>query len=225
MSFWARFRYYLIGVSIGVMVSFFFFRGRGCAWLPENRVKNEILESVILYTDAVKCQMKCNNVTEADIFELFYSGNVNFSESSPNENPKLYVLEGENFKATFAKEDTISVIREIRGGNECDCKNEKDILQELKLPESTAKKMIGKRPLELNDLAQCQKDCYDLSEKQIETLIGDGNFMEEASNRRKRPYPELFFEKDGFQIVIELTQETARIINIVQLSNPDCGCY
>lgn len=233
MNFWSRFRYYLIGVTLGIVISFFFFRGRGCAWLPENRVKNELLESVILYTGEMECALDCNNLTEADIYELFNSGDVLFDESEPNEETKIYVLEGESaagkkFKVAFKLKDTISQLYKIIDGvdpGSCKCGLYGDTLKELKLPDETAKKMIGKRPLELNDLAQCQKDCYDLTEKQIENMIGDGNFMEEASNRRKRPYPELFFEKDGYEIVIELTQETARIINIVKMSNPDCGCY
>lgn len=225
MTFWARFRYYLIGVSLGVVISFFFFRGRGCAWLPENRVKNELVESVILYDDKMKCEMDCNGISEEDIFELFYSGEVLFSESKPNEDPKIYVLEGDGFKVSFALKDTVSTIHEIIDGKDCDCKDEKEILREVKLPEKTAKKLISTRPIEFNELAKCQRDCYDLSEEQAVSLIEKGNFKEEASNRRKRPYPELFFEKDGYLVVIELTMETARIINIVKASNPDCGCY
>lgn len=233
MTFWQRFRYYLIGVTIGVVISFFFFRGRGCAWLPENRVKNELLESVILYTDRMNCQLDCNELTEEDIYELFHSGEVLFSESEPNGETKTYVLEGESakgkkFKVSFKLTDTISTLHEIIDGVDdeaCKCDMLEDKLKELKLPEATAKKMIGERPIEFNDLAECQRDCYDFTEEEAVALIEKGNFMVDASNRRKHPYPELFFEKDGYEIVVELTQETARIINIVKLSNPDCGCY
>lgn len=233
MTFWKRFRYYLIGVTLGIFISFFFFKGRGCAWLPENRVKDEILESVILYDDAIKCQMKCYWISESDLFELFYSGDVLFSESEPNGNPKTYVLQGKSsdgkeFKVTFALEDTISIITKINdGGEECKpCAAKFDEkLVELKLPEKTAKKMIGDRPLELNDLAQCQKECYELSNDDISSMIENGTFLGDISNRRKKPYPELFFAKDGYELVIELTQETARIINLVKKDNPDCGCY
>jgi hypothetical protein len=119
----------------------------------------------------------------------------------------------------------VSTIHEIIDGKDCDCKDEKEILREVKLPEKTAKKLIATRPIEFNDLANCQRDCYDLTEEQAVSLIEKGNFKEESSNRRKRPYPELFFEKNGYLVVIELTMETARIINIVKSSNPDCGCY
>jgi hypothetical protein len=233
MTFWARFRYYLIGVSLGVVISFFFFRGRGCAWLPENRVKNELAESVVLYTDKMKCELKCNNLKEEDIYELFYSGEVLFSESKPNEDPKIYVLEGESaegktFKVAFKLKDTISTVDEIIDGTDdgaCKCDREEDILKEMKMPEATAKKLIGDRPLEFNDLALCQLDCYDLSEEKAGSFISKGNFNVDASNRRKHPYPELFFEYEGYEMVIELTMETARVINIVKRDNPDCGCY
>lgn len=230
MTFWKRFRYYMIGVTIGLVVSFFFFRGRGCAWLPENRVKNELVSSIILYSDDIKCQMSCNELTDEDIFKILDDGSVLFSESKPNETPKIYILEGESvkgnkFKMEISIKDSISQILSIGKEVKCDCEDKKEGLKELKMPAGTAKKLVASRPLELNDLALCQKDCYDLSEEDIENMLGKADFLVEESNRRKNPHPELFFMSQGYQIVIEITQETARIINLMKLSNPDCGCY
>ena len=48
-----RIKYFLVGLSIGVILVYFMFGNRGCSWLPENRVKNMIGEKEIVVGDSV----------------------------------------------------------------------------------------------------------------------------------------------------------------------------
>src|SRR5688572_8337673 len=98
MNFWRRLRFYLIGVAIGLVVSFSFFKNRGCGWLPGNRILNTLSGSMILVTDSTRCLMDCNNVSDEDVFRMFVDGDVLFSESQTRENPKIYVVQGERVK-------------------------------------------------------------------------------------------------------------------------------
>ena len=47
-TFWKRLRYYGIGFGIGCIFVFFFFQNRACTWLPDNRIKNSILDRTIV---------------------------------------------------------------------------------------------------------------------------------------------------------------------------------
>jgi hypothetical protein len=50
-SLWRRLKYYGIGFGIGLVFVIFFFQNRGCSWLPSNRVKNSILDRLVVASD------------------------------------------------------------------------------------------------------------------------------------------------------------------------------
>lgn len=115
MTFSKRLRFYLIGFVLGVFVSIFFFRGRGCAWLPENRVLQRLSQSYILADDSMRCVLKCNHIDSINIKNLFKTGNVLFNESRPNDMPKMYVIKGKinnlkEFKISFLLADSLATI-------------------------------------------------------------------------------------------------------------------
>jgi hypothetical protein len=93
MTFGKRLRFYLIGFVLGTIISVLFFKGRGCGWLPENRVLLRLTKSYILANDSMRCVLKCNHIDSLNIKDLFKNGNVLFSESRPNDEPKMYVIE------------------------------------------------------------------------------------------------------------------------------------
>lgn len=96
-GFWKRLRFYLIGFGIGSIFVFFFFQNRGCAWTPQNRVKNTILDKVIVAQQDELMQMEQHNITKDVLYEFLAQGDVNFSESLKEQGiyPKVYIIERE----------------------------------------------------------------------------------------------------------------------------------
>lgn len=97
-GFWKRLRFYLIGFTIGLIFVFFFFQNRGCAWTPQNRVKNTILDKVIVAQNDELLQLEQNNITKEVLYEFMAQGDVNFSESLKDQGvyPKVYIIERES---------------------------------------------------------------------------------------------------------------------------------
>jgi hypothetical protein len=104
-SFLRRLKYYGIGFGLGLVFVFFFFKNRGCSWLPENRVKNTVLERLIVLNDKEFQTLHEKGLSEKDILDVLNTGDVMFNESIKNTNPKVYVMQkefkGKNMKFYF----------------------------------------------------------------------------------------------------------------------------
>jgi hypothetical protein len=116
-SFVRRLKYYGIGFGIGLVFVLFFFQNRGCSWLPANRVKNSILERVLVMPDIQKDYMLSQGIKKEDIISVLNDGDVNFDASLKKANPQVYLIEkemdnGKNLKVYFTlpKESFISEV-------------------------------------------------------------------------------------------------------------------
>jgi len=96
-----RLKFYGIGFGIGLVFIFFFFQNRGCSWLPGNRVKNAILDRVLVVSDNVKVEMGNLNITNDQLIEALNTGDILFSESDKEEKTKCYIIESEGVKYGF----------------------------------------------------------------------------------------------------------------------------
>jgi hypothetical protein len=116
-SFFSRLKYYGIGFGIGLIFVIFFFQNRGCSWLPDNRVKNSILDRVLVLPESEAQQLKKFGLTKKDLTLVLNDGEVLFDESKKEGDPKVYVVEKEipshgkmKFFFSLAKESFISEI-------------------------------------------------------------------------------------------------------------------
>jgi hypothetical protein len=91
-SFLRRLKFYGIGFSIGLLFVVFFFQNRGCSWLPANRVKNSILERVLVVPDAELAALKSKGISKNDLIQVLNDGDVDFSQSAKKGNPQVYKL-------------------------------------------------------------------------------------------------------------------------------------
>lgn len=98
-SIWRRLKYYGIGFTLGLIFVIFFFQNRGCSWLPQNRVKNTILDRVLVVSNTEKVQFEKLNLSIKDAYEALNDGELNFSKSKKNEFPKVFVIEKKIKKA------------------------------------------------------------------------------------------------------------------------------
>lgn len=112
-TFLRRLKIYAIGFGLGMIFVFFFFQNRGCSWLPDNRVKNSILDRVIVIHEDEAVKLKEAGITRSDLVQLLNDGNVNFERSQKDGASKVYYIENETTKAYFTlpSESFVSEVR------------------------------------------------------------------------------------------------------------------
>lgn len=108
-----RLKFYGIGFGIGLVFVFMFFQNRGCSWLPSNRVKNSILDRIIVVSDSEKALLKSKGITNDEIINLLNSGNVDFDKSIKDGKTKIYYLADDHAKLFFTlpKDNMISEVK------------------------------------------------------------------------------------------------------------------
>ena len=89
MNSWIkRIKFYGIGFGIGLLFVFFFFENRGCSWMPSNRVKNAILDRLIVVSEKTEILMNQKGVDANDILLALNSGDIDFIKSRKDIYPK-----------------------------------------------------------------------------------------------------------------------------------------
>jgi hypothetical protein len=100
MKFSNRLKFYLIGFSLGLFLVYSIFKDRSWNWLPENKVKQFLLENPLrIYLD--KNQQNYQKDISKNIFDIIINGDVNFSRSKTDSYLKKYVIEYEEAFACF----------------------------------------------------------------------------------------------------------------------------
>ena len=116
---------YLLGVLIGLGLTWVLFEQRGCSWLPNNVIKDDIYKKGVVLTEDVACKMQCNEIDYKSVKEVIASGDVNYSESGPRENPRWYQIESEGIVQSIivVLTDTTSTITDVNllKNKDCDC--------------------------------------------------------------------------------------------------------
>lgn len=127
MTFTQRFTRYLIGIFIGVLLSFVFFGQRSCtSWMPSNRVRAIINEKPLRFTDEARCLFKCYGLPAGWAETVTSEGSVAYGKSEPRETPQRYFLEergGERRGLMLELRDSAAVIIaiEVPNGPQCAC--------------------------------------------------------------------------------------------------------
>ena len=126
-----RLRLYGFGFVMGLLVVSFIYKGKGCQ-LPGSAKLEELAWQKAEYTDHARCRMKCNNVTESEVQQVFKSGKVNYDKSDVHNKPyPTYTVEGptatgKKLRILVADVDTVSRIMtamDVKMENDsCDCK-------------------------------------------------------------------------------------------------------
>ncbi|MDG1427548.1 MAG: hypothetical protein P8M19_00290 [Crocinitomicaceae bacterium] len=117
MESWIRrLKFYGVGFGIGLLFVFIFFQNRGCSWLPENRVKNSILDRLLVVSDETAEILKKRGVNKKELIQFLNVGDVIFGESEKDKDDKVYVIEKDGKKYLFTLPFE-SFIAEVQLGN------------------------------------------------------------------------------------------------------------
>ena len=118
MKIYHRIRVYTVGLLMGCVLVYFILikdKNRGY-WLPENRVKEQVRKSRIVFSEHAKCIITCKGISEEETKDVLKNGDVNFRNSDTHQVPcPSYVFEGKDVTVLCTVCDSISeVINVIR---------------------------------------------------------------------------------------------------------------
>lgn len=85
---------YFIGFSIGsIIVYFLFFKDKDRSFFPSGIVLDSLRSKDIIIDQRTACMLACYEINEKNLKDLLDDGDVNFSKSSPRQEPKIYLVE------------------------------------------------------------------------------------------------------------------------------------
>ncbi len=199
-SFIKRLKFYGIGFGFGLIFVFFFFQNRGCSWLPGNRVKNTILDRVMVISDETAAAFDQRGLTKDVAIAALNDGDVVFGESDKNDDSKVYVIEyeGNKFLYTLPYESFITEVK--LGGNALKTKTSNEGMGTIwRFPAD--KNLVY---LDSSEVLQCQ--LRELNLKDAKTIFGkikkSGKIDFEHTDLSVRPKPEhyIVFYQDSIQV-------------------------
>lgn len=113
-NFLRRLGYYGIGFGIGMLFLIFFFKNRGCSWLPSNRVRDAFATRlIVLHPDEAK-QFKQLGISTKTLLAAIDEADISFSASKKQGDLKVYQFETQQGKAFWLTMPTESFIAELR---------------------------------------------------------------------------------------------------------------
>jgi len=129
-AFARRLKLYVIGLVLGLVLSYALFGDRYPTWLPGSRIMDDLSRYELIYAPDSECALKCASITTASVQEVLTNGEVNFDKSkTKGETHPSYAVEGttkegRSLRLYFLKRDSTY---EVTGGvdlkdlRECDC--------------------------------------------------------------------------------------------------------
>jgi len=193
-NFFRRLKYYGIGFGIGLLFVIFFFKNKGCAWTPENRVKTAIFERLLVLNDENKSVLEKLNLSEKELIQILRKSDINFQKSKKTDRFKVYHFDcktksGKDFIAllTLGKESFLSEV----------LLKEKKTNRATNSIEGTGEIIYFPKErnflyVDTTDKLNCQKEIIQIRENdQLFQRIRKNGFIDfEKSNLKRSPKPE-----------------------------------
>lgn len=211
---------------MGGLLTFFIFQGRGCNWLPGKRVKETIQTSKIIISDKDQCLLDCNNISNEKVYQLIEDGSISFGDSDPKVRNYQFTHKDLVLFIKINKVDTTAVINKISLTNtNCDCNNhEANSYQLLYQPNSFALKKLKDLKLSVKKQAQCELDCFGISNAEVDSMFVNGIIMFNHSYPNRVPNPLYYIQHKTnhgiFLFWIEQGATKTRLKHVVQF-NPN----
>ncbi len=129
MKFLQRFKYYGIGVLLGIGFVYVLFGQRtdiSCSYFPNARVLSHLQQGHPELTDRAACQLDCLELDSIAMAGFWRYGDVDFRTSEPRREPfGRYIIKHDDLDLQIAVEnrDTVTVLLGFTGRDveECDC--------------------------------------------------------------------------------------------------------
>lgn len=228
-KFLRRLKYYGIGFGIGAIIVTFIMPNRSCSWTPGNRVKNSILNRVIVANSVEWELMQSKGLSKKDILSVLNDGDIDFKNSQKHENPKVYVIEKKfndkgNYKFYFSIPEN-SFVSEVKLAlqNASSFEKSKTGLGTLIF--------IPKNPYlfatDSTSIVKCQQNSLNLNNiKKIRQVVAKNarlRFSNSVDSNKLVNYTfEVYRQKDTFSFQSKLYKDKIYITNFEREEGFDC---
>lgn len=195
-NFLRRLKYYGIGFGIGMLFVFFFFKNKGCAWTPSNRVKSAIFERIIVLSEKEQQRLAEMHISNKELLQILRDSDIDFQKSEKSSRFKVYHLNctsktGKTFvvKITLGEDSFISEVQ-LKDTKSSKIKySDKGFGKFIYFPKP--KDLIY---VDTTDLLICQQEALKIenNNKLYQQIIKTGKIDFEKSNLYLNPKPEHF---------------------------------
>ena len=113
MKFWKRLRLYLIGLTLGVLIMYFFYKDKPLdAWLPKERIKIHLTEVPVGFTKLARCQRECYALSDRTVLDMIQDAEIFFDESQTHRKPCPIYLFRTDYKRGYNYELEVEYCQE-----------------------------------------------------------------------------------------------------------------
>lgn len=220
MNLKKRLLYYGLGFGMGLVLVLLFFNLRGCEWLPGNRVMSAIRSSQIIISSNNYCKLKCNDISEEDIFTLINNGDVDFTKSNTKERKKQYFISNSNIEISFelyAIDSTAEIIN-VKEKTNCSC-GKGDTLINLYMPNQMMLSKLGLKDIRKKDLFLCQLSSISLDTNIIHRVLKEGEILYNLSLPKRKPNPLFIIKLDNYIFLLEEGASKVRFKQAIEIND------
>ena len=154
------------------------------------------------------------------IFEIFKNGDVNFSESDPHSQLRMYKLGGTKasdkkaFEVSFTvHSDSLSVLSALSEGKPGDCMGlSKNPDRIFTMPERTVKKLLKSKEVITSDSLKNVIKKFKLPEGQVINMVQFGKIDFNRSQPLAKPNALYFLTYKEYELQVEVAEEKAYIL-------------
>lgn len=210
----------MIGATIGILLSFFIFNGRGCEWLPGARVLNSIQTSKIIISKKDSCLLSCNHINNATVYKLIEKGSIDFSKSDTKNKNYLIYNDSISLNILLNAKDTTATINKVAQSESCNCElyNSQSFTLVYQ-PNAIALERLSQLELSIKDEVKCELDCFGVTDEDVTQVFKKGEILFEQSypNRVPNPIYYIKLKKENKELLfwIEQGATKTRIIHVV----------
>jgi len=193
-NFFRRLKYYGIGFGIGLLFVIFFFKNKGCAWTPENRVKTAIFERLLVINDENKNELEKLNLSEKELIQILRNSDIDFQKSKKTDQFKVYHFDcktksGKEFTAllTLGKDSFVSEVI-LKEKNSFKAKNSVEGIGEIFYFPKERNFLY----VDTTEKLDCQKEVIQIKDNDLlfQRIRKNGYIDFEKSNLKRSPKPE-----------------------------------
>ena len=205
---------------MGLVFVLLFFNLRGCEWLPDNRVMSAIRSSKIIVSKNNYCKLRCNDISDRDIFTLINNGDVDFSKSNTKQRKKQYYISNSELELIFELYhiDSTAEIINVQEETNCSC-NENDSLINLYMPNKMMLSKLVLKDFKMQDLFLCQLSGLSLDTNIIQRLFEEGEILYNLSLSKRKPNPLFIIELDDYIFLLEEGATKVRFKQVIKINN------
>ena len=223
MNFLNRLKFFLIGISLGLFLVYSLFKEREWNWLPENKIKKFLLENPIKIKIKKSEVFIINNDFSRNIFNVIINGEVLFSQSITNSNPKKYLMnyKSDSITIDISFQDSSCLVKSVNRHVFCQENNDLCIDTTLNMDNLNFFRMLEKLEKKYSKKYNLEMKKYNLNNldisKNLKTYKNDWKKSKIFNLTNPNYQGTIEVDGDKYEITMEKGNNKLRFKNIIKL--------